>query len=115
MRKRKILSILLSVCVILAFMPQMAFADTFEFGEFKYSVTGDEESGYAVTITGYTGSPTAVTIPNEIDKKPVTAIGDYAFNGCTTLESVTIPSGVKSIGSQAFYQCTSLASITIPG
>ena len=28
MRMRKILSILLSVCVILAFMPQMAFADT---------------------------------------------------------------------------------------
>ena len=27
MRKRKILSILLSLCVILAFMPQMAFAD----------------------------------------------------------------------------------------
>ena len=26
MRKRKILSILLSLCVILAFMPQMAFA-----------------------------------------------------------------------------------------
>jgi len=44
----------------------------------------------------------------------VTSIGDYAFEDCTGLTSVTIGNGVKSIGNYAFYGCTGLASITIP-
>lgn len=44
----------------------------------------------------------------------VTSIGDYAFEGCTSLTSVTIGNGVISIGESAFEGCTSLTSITIP-
>ncbi len=44
----------------------------------------------------------------------VTSIGDYAFNNCTGLTSITIPNGVTSIGYSAFYNCTGLTSITIP-
>ncbi len=44
----------------------------------------------------------------------VTKIGDYAFNGCTSLASITIPASVTQIGVRAFNDCTSLASITIP-
>ncbi|MCD8041188.1 MAG: leucine-rich repeat protein [Clostridia bacterium] len=43
-----------------------------------------------------------------------TSIGAYAFYNCTSLESVTIGSGVTSIGAYAFYNCTSLESIAIP-
>ena len=32
-------------------------------------------------------------------------IGDYAFNGCSGLTSLTLPSGVTEIGSFAFYGC----------
>ena len=45
----------------------------------------------------------------------VTSIGNYAFNGCSGLTSVTIPDGVTSIGSSAFDGCIGLTSVTIPG
>ena len=48
------------------------------------------------------------------DDDSVTSIGDYAFSGCRTLTSVTIPDSVTSIGSSAFYNCTSLTSVIIP-
>ena len=44
----------------------------------------------------------------------ITKIGDYAFNGCSTLTSITIPNSVKYIGFSAFENCTGLTSINIP-
>ena len=43
----------------------------------------------------------------------ITTIGNYAFSGCSSLTSVTIPS-VTTIGNYAFYGCSSLTSVTIP-
>ncbi len=40
-------------------------------------------------------------------------IGDYAFEYCPNLSSVTIPNGIKSIGKEAFCGCN-LMSITVP-
>ena len=42
------------------------------------------------------------------------SIGNYAFEGCTSLVNIEIPSGVTSIGNYAFEGCTSLANIEIP-
>lgn len=44
----------------------------------------------------------------------MTTIGDYAFNGCSSLTSVTIPSSVTEIKESTFLNCSGLVSITIP-
>ena len=79
--------------------------------DFDYRlINGDTE----VEITGYHGPGGIVSIPGMIDGKPVTSIGDHAFDSCISLISMTIPIGVTSIGDSAFYYCTSLTSVTIP-
>ncbi|MBO4540298.1 MAG: leucine-rich repeat protein, partial [Clostridia bacterium] len=40
--------------------------------------------------------------------KDVTAIGDYAFCGCLSLEGIALPEKTSTIGQYAFYGCTSL-------
>lgn len=67
-----------------------------------------------ITITGFNSKAKSLTIPAEIDGKPVTAIGEAAFQENTTLEKIVIPEGVESIGSMAFYACEKLSDITIP-
>ncbi len=44
----------------------------------------------------------------------ITEIPDYAFLGCTSLRSVTLPSGLKKIGFQAFSECANLKLINFP-
>ena len=41
-----------------------------------------------------------------------TTIGSSAFQGCTGLTSITIPSGVTNMGTYVFYNCINLVTIT---
>ena len=77
----------------------------------EYSWNSDG-TGYTVTGIG-TCTDTEIIIPSEYNAKPVTSIGDYAFNGCGGLTSVTIPDSVTSFGESAFYNCRGLTSVTI--
>ena len=80
-----------------------------QFGLFTYEVVGD-----SIEITYYPRNETgAVEIPGEIDGKPVTSIGEHAFEDCRDLTSVTIPEGITAIGERAFRGCKGLRSITI--
>lgn len=104
-----------------------------EYGGFEYTV---EETG-SITIRGYKGTDTDVTIPDTIDGKKVTIIGveafksntdiksvtvpesvryimENAFNGCSALETVTLPTFLSSVGDSAFLSCPSLKSVKIP-
>ena len=110
--RKKILSVMLTVCMVLALMPQMAFAETSgaTTDGFSYTISDAGE----VTITGYNGTETTVEIPYEIEGKTVTTIGQDAFKSQTTITSVTIPDSVKTIGNNAFNNCYNLTSVTIP-
>ena len=51
---------------------------------------------------------------NTVIPNSVTAIGDYAFEGCSGLTSLTIPNSVTAIGDNAFSGCSSLTPLAIP-
>lgn len=44
----------------------------------------------------------------------VTYIGDYAFEGCSTLTEIVLPKDLKTIGTSAFRRCTKLVNIDLP-
>ena len=69
------------------------------------------------TITGLTDAgktQTELIIPYKINGVEITSIGDSAFESCTSLKSINIPTSVTSIEPIAFNNCTSLTSINIP-
>ncbi|MDR0855125.1 MAG: leucine-rich repeat domain-containing protein [Christensenellaceae bacterium] len=100
--------------------------------------------GKEYKITKYDGTNTVVTVPSEINGKPVTSIGvvekdknlhvfkyyrfvteltlpstlkeidDEAFLNMVSLTSLTVPEGVTRISYQAFAGCTELKTITLP-
>ncbi len=76
---------------------------------FGYLVENDN-----VAITSYKGDNKEIVIPSQIDGYDVTNIGNFAFDSCDTLTSVTIPNSVKTIGAYAFSWCDALKSVIIP-
>lgn len=85
----------------------------------------DTESGI-LTISG-TGSTNNYSYSNHspwysnrhaikqvLINEGITSIGDYAFEVCDNVVSVTFNSPIVSIGEGAFYSCSSLTSITLP-
>lgn len=103
-------------------MPDTAITASAEevYGDFKY--TYDKKSD-SITITGYTGNDSNVTIPSQIEGgkyngKKVKTIGMTEFRGAfqdnKKITSVTIPSGVTNTGPFAFSGCTNLKTVKLP-
>jgi hypothetical protein len=101
---------LLARCSFLVFPTDAAFA--------QERVTADgfayEVAGGVATITDYRGSATAVVVPGMIGSVPVRRIADRVFEGVTGLASVVISEGIVSIGGYAFGGCSSLTSVSLP-
>lgn len=53
------------------------------------------------------------TVLTSVTMNNVTSIGDRAFEECTSLISVDIPSSVTEIGDRAFYYCNNLSTINM--
>ena len=78
---------------------------------FKYEVSDGEAVITGLADNNYYGK---LVIPSNVGGYPVVAIGDWAFENCTAITSITIPNGVNFICRYAFSFCISLESITIP-
>ena len=127
MRKR-LLSFVLAVLMIASLLPATALAaDVVTSGTCGAEGDGSNltwtlDSEGVLTISGsgdmydyYSSSaPWHGRVKSAVIAEGVTSIGWDAFDGCTSLTSVTIPDSVTSIGRSAFYDCRSLTSVTIP-
>jgi len=110
---------------------------TVTIGQLKYQLDGTE-----AYVSGYVGNPVNVVFPATIESDGLTfkvtkiltsafegctslssiksegenlaEIRNFAFNHCTSLESILLPS-IKTIGESAYSGCTSLVSVWVPG
>ena len=84
---------------------------------FGYIFGGISYTGGMETVQLYSsGSATGYYIPTALKTVTITdetVLGYGAFNGCSGLTRVTIPSSVTSIGSYAFNGCSGLMSISV--
>ena len=75
-----------------------------------YSVSDGKATVWAVRP-----SPSGnLEIPSSLSAVPLTAIGDFVFQGCDNLVSVTMPDSIAEIGESAFANCSSLSNVELP-
>lgn len=75
----------------------------------KIDINGKEYT--VVKITGSTEKKEfeSVVLPNSLIE-----IGDHAFYGCSSLQTINIPNSVKRIADGTFSYCTNLQTVIIP-
>lgn len=77
--------------------------------------SGSEEDFYDIdsagNITGYVGTEGDLVIPEAVQGKTVKGIGASAFKDNTKITSVVLPDTVTKIGNYAFSGCTNLESV----
>ena len=118
--KRPIAAVLAGICCAVG-IPQVQLvlpamqaaaaetADTGTVGVLTYTLESDR-----AVITKCDENAEEVVIPSEIEGKPVTEIGESAFQACESLTRVTIPDTVQTLGKYVFWGCTKLQDVTLP-
>ncbi len=76
----------------------------------KYLISASGNTAYLIDASSASGN---VVLPNALSGASVTVIASGAFEGCSSLTSITIPDSVTSIGNGAFQSCSSLSSVNI--
>ena len=134
--KKRILSILLAVLMLLSALPlgmvDTAYAAALASGKCGDSATWTLDNTGTLTISG-TGATYNYDMDDDgnsaapwctkariqrvnkvVVNSGITELGYSMFSNCTQLTSVSLPSGLKRIGSCLFLGCTRLSTITIP-
>lgn len=123
MRPKRLISLLVAVCMMITMLPLSAVtafaADTSTVHEandgdgiYKYAYTVNAENGTA-TITKFLGpvdpannGPYDIEIPTELDHHPVTGLGEYSFSGTYSPDHQTNHNLISF--------CNQIQSVTIP-
>lgn len=81
--------------------------------DYSYEILNDG----TLRLYQYEGTDTNIVVPDTIDGRKVTVLGNSTFQYCTQasdIESVTLPDSLTTIEKNAFYNCEKLKSATIP-
>lgn len=81
--------------------------------DYSYKILNDG----TLRLYQYEGTDTNIVVPDTIDGRKVTVLGNSTFQYCTQasdIESVTLPDSLTTIEKNAFYNCEKLKSVTIP-
>lgn len=127
MKPKRLISLLVAVCMMVAMLPFSAVpafaADTLSFTIDDIQYTIDENDSTAVSVTGTTGygdenNKKDLVLPETVEYNgvtyTVTSIGKGAFARKNGLNSIVIPNTVVLIAEGAFASNWGLASIEIP-
>ena len=127
MRPKRLISLLVAVCMMVAMLPFSAVpafaADTLSFTIDDIQYTIDKNDSTAVSVTGTTGygdinNKKDLVLPETVEYNgvtyTVTSIGNGAFARKNGLNSIVIPNTVVLIAESAFASNWGLASIEIP-
>ncbi len=127
MRPKRLISLLVAVCMMVAMLPFSAVpafaADTLSFTIDDIQYTIDKNDSTAVSVTGTTGygdenNKKDLVLPETVEHNgvtyTVTSIGKGAFARKNGLNSIVIPNTVVLIAEGAFASNWGLASIEIP-
>ncbi len=119
---------------------QYAIASKYRFGDIESGFEYRLEADNTMTVTGYFGKDSEITIPSVINdynvrniefyfnnmcrlsdtvesvilQQGITKIGDYAFQECSSIKKIEIPDSVVELGDYAFIGCGKIADINIP-
>ena len=96
------------ILFVLMMLPLVASADTVKIGDIYYYLKINEKTAEVRrNLLGYYEGE--IVIPSTVVYKSVeynvTSIGEYAFNFCKDMTSVTIPNSLTNIGKYAFESC----------
>ena len=94
------------LCMMIGLMSPAVAEGTWSYAEL--------EDG-TISITGYSDNTvTDFVIPSEVDGKTVTQIGEYAFYGWTSIQTLTLPDSITHLNSWCFSGCSNLTDVTLP-
>lgn len=114
-KKKSIFAWILTIVLIMGMthLPQFTMEVKAVEDETKYS-SGHfyyhSHDGY-VSICGYLGRETEIVIPSTMSGRPVAEIESGAFNGCNSIEVITIPDTVVLVYDDSFTGAASLKKI----
>ena len=141
MRPKRLISLLVAVCMMITMLPLSAVtafaADTSSStggtasdgtDTYKYEYTVNDGNATITKFLGPVGSANPnfydIKIPSELGGHPVTGLGEYSFAAnpydghqgnplCSKIRSVTIQQNVTSIGDRAFDGCSALTTLSL--